>query len=79
MAKVEVTPAMVFLDSLSLTAVPGDVGKESYQDNLPDEPFPQLFLIGQVLHDVALPDQKVGFEVLTSEYVKDRPVQSTVQ
>jgi hypothetical protein len=40
MAKMEVTPSMVFLNSLSLTVVPGDIGKESYQDNLPDEPFP---------------------------------------
>jgi hypothetical protein len=77
-AKMEVQPTSVYLDALSLAAVPGDVTKTSYEDTLPDEPFPRIFVIGQVLHEVALPDKK-AFNVLTSEYVKDRAVQSTVQ
>jgi hypothetical protein len=80
MAKVNATPGRLpHLDALSLTTVPSNVDSDNYQDRLPDEPFPRIFLIRQVLSDVPLSGNKLWFKVLTSKYVYDRPSQCTVQ
>ncbi|CDO71192.1 hypothetical protein BN946_scf184845.g62 [Trametes cinnabarina] len=64
-------PALI--DALHLYPVPGDVSDESYQDHVPDMPFPFIYGIGTVhaKHETLADGKSRGFAVGLSERVRD--------
>lgn len=64
----------VLLDSTQFWPFPGDPNDATYEDHVPERPFPTLFVLG---HTVGSPDTmddgiSIGYPVQTAEYVRDQ-------
>jgi hypothetical protein len=51
-AKAEINPNTdAFLEATSLIVIPGNPSSDDYEDHIPDEPYPHLFILGQVMKE----------------------------
>lgn len=70
------TPAnsKALLDAIQFVPFPGDPASDSYEEGIPDRPFPTLFVLGHTSGAAETMDDgvSVGYEVQTSEYVRDQ-------
>ncbi|EJD45350.1 hypothetical protein AURDEDRAFT_41312, partial [Auricularia subglabra TFB-10046 SS5] len=62
------------LDIVQFLPFPGDANSSSYEENMPDRPFPTLFVLGNTCGAPETMDDGVslGYLVSTSEYVRDQ-------
>lgn len=80
LAKAEINPGTdAFLEANSLTVIPGDPASDDYEDHVPDEPFANFFILGQVMKETPLDMKSSMYTIMVSEYVKDGPSQSLIQ
>jgi hypothetical protein len=79
-AKAEINPSNnAFLEATTFSVLPGDPSSDSYEDHIPDEPYPHFFILGQVLKETPLDMKMTAFTIMASDYVRDAPAQSTIQ
>jgi hypothetical protein len=71
--------AKAYLDIYTIAEVPGDPSKDTYQDVIPNVNYPHVFAIGQVVDETSLPDNKVAYAILVTEYIKDQSTECTIQ
>ncbi|EJD40706.1 hypothetical protein AURDEDRAFT_20754, partial [Auricularia subglabra TFB-10046 SS5] len=64
----------VLLDAIHFLPFPGDSSASSYEDNIPDRPFPTVMVLGNTSGAAETMDDgvSVGYTVATSEYVRDQ-------
>ncbi|KAI0640433.1 hypothetical protein C8Q79DRAFT_921702, partial [Trametes meyenii] len=69
------------LDAVQLFPVPGNPSSETYQDNVPDMPYPNIYAIGVVQgkHEVLADGKSRGFTLNVSERVHDTAKDSILQ
>ena len=50
--------------------IPGDPSSDDYEDHIPDEPYPNVFVLGQVMKESPL-DMKIGLPQRLSFAISD--------
>ena|ERR1700722_10555955 len=68
-----ISPESTLLDAIFIVPMPGNIEDNSYEDTLPDFPYPLIFGLGPVtaLHERSFDTVSRGFSVSVSEYVRD--------
>ncbi|EJD50212.1 hypothetical protein AURDEDRAFT_58629 [Auricularia subglabra TFB-10046 SS5] len=72
--------ATAWIDVIQLVAFPGDPSDPKYEDNVPERPFPTLFVLGHSAGQAETMDDNIslGYPVKVSEYVRDQSRSSQV-
>ena len=84
MAKAYVPPGNVagniLLEAIHITPLPGDPSDDSYDEHMPDFPYPIVFGLGTVSSSVeTFSDGRISFPVSLSDYVRGNLKQSVLQ
>jgi hypothetical protein len=70
----------VLLDAIHVVLLPGDPLDDSYDEHLPDFPYPIVLGLGTVTSSVeTLPDGRFSFPVSLSDYMRGNLKQSVLQ
>ena len=79
-AKAEINPgADAFLEANSFSVIPGDPSADDYEDHVPDDLYPNVFILGQVMKEIPLDMKITAYTIMASDYIKDAPSQSLIQ
>ena len=79
-AKAEINPGTdAFLEANSFSVIPGDPSADDYEDHVPDDLYPHVFILGQVMKEIPIDMKITAYTIMASDYIRDNPSQSLIQ